>query len=64
MILGGSRKFHFNTKLLNQEDLDKILAIEIQKEKLLKQKLGTYELDEYIEAQTTVETPEEQNENR
>ena len=44
--------------------LYKVQAIEIQKEKLLKQKLGTYELDEYIEAQTTVETPEEQNENR
>jgi hypothetical protein len=44
--------------------LYKVQAIEIQKEKLLKQKLGTYELDEYIEAQTIVEIPEEQNENR
>jgi hypothetical protein len=44
--------------------LYKVQAIEIQKEKLLKQKLGTYELDEYIEAQAIVEIPEEQNENR
>jgi hypothetical protein len=32
--------------------LYKVQAIEIEKEKLLRQKLGTYELDDYIEAQT------------
>lgn len=37
----------------------KVQAVQIQKEKLLKQKLGTYEVDDYIEAQTIdqVETP-------
>lgn len=33
------------------EIIDKVQAIENQREKLLKQKLGTYEVDEYIEAQ-------------
>jgi len=31
--------------------ISKVQSIETQREKLLKQKLGTYELDEYIEAQ-------------
>ena len=34
------------------EIIDKVQAIENQREKLLKQKLGTYEVDDYIEAQT------------
>lgn len=33
------------------EIIDKVQAIENQRDKLLKQKLGTYEVDEYIEAQ-------------
>lgn len=37
------------------EIIDKVQSIESQREKLLKQKLGTYELDEYIEAQTVAE---------
>jgi len=44
--------------------LYKVQSIEIEKEKLLRQKLGTYELDEYIEAQTIDGESEEQNENR
>jgi hypothetical protein len=32
--------------------IDKVQAIENQRDKLLKQKLGTYEVDDYIEAQT------------
>lgn len=32
--------------------ISKVQSIETQREKLLKQKLGTYELDEYIEAQS------------
>ena len=31
--------------------LYKVQSIQIEKEKLLKQKLGTYELDEYIDSQ-------------
>lgn len=34
------------------EIIDKVQSIETQRDKLLKQKLGTYEVDEYIEAQT------------
>jgi antitoxin component HigA of HigAB toxin-antitoxin module len=33
------------------EILHKVQSIQIEKEKLLRQKLGTYELDEYIESQ-------------
>jgi hypothetical protein len=44
--------------------LYKVQAIEIEKEKLLRQKLGTYELDDYIEAQTIDGESKEQNENR
>ena len=32
--------------------LYKVQAVQIQKEKMLRQKLGTYELDDYIEAST------------
>jgi len=39
--------------------ISKVQNIEIQREKLLKQKLGTYELDEYIEAQT-IDTNQEE----
>jgi hypothetical protein len=35
--------------------IDKVQAIENQRDKLLKQKLGTYEVDDYIEAQTVSE---------
>jgi antitoxin component HigA of HigAB toxin-antitoxin module len=35
--------------------LYKVQSIQIEKEKLLKQKLGTYELDEYIESQVVEE---------
>jgi len=37
----------------------KVQAVQIQKEKILRQKLGTYEVDDYIEAQTInqLETP-------
>jgi hypothetical protein len=35
--------------------IDKVQAIENQRDKLLKQKLGTYEIDDYIEAQTVSE---------
>ncbi len=37
------------------EIIDKVQAIENQRDKLLKQKLGTYEVDDYIEAQTVSE---------
>lgn len=37
------------------EIIDKVQAIENQRDKLLKQKLGTYEIDDYIEAQTVSE---------
>lgn len=37
------------------EIIDKVQSIENQREKLLKQKLGTYEIDDYIEAQTVNE---------
>ncbi len=37
------------------EIIDKVQAIENQRDKLLKQKLGTYEVDDYIEAQTVNE---------
>lgn len=37
------------------EIIDKVQAIENQRDKLLKQKLGTYEVDDYIEAQTVFE---------
>lgn len=37
------------------EIIDKVQSIESQREKLIKQKLGTYEIDEYIEAQTVEE---------
>jgi hypothetical protein len=35
--------------------LHKVQAVQIEKEKLLKKKLGTYEVDDYIEAQTIKE---------
>jgi hypothetical protein len=35
--------------------LYKVQSIQIEKDKLLKQKLGTYELDEYIESQVIEE---------
>jgi hypothetical protein len=40
------------------EIIDKVQSIESQREKLIKQKLGTYEVDEYIEAQTVEEDGE------
>ena len=32
--------------------VDKVRSIEIEREKLIKKKLGTYEKDDYIDAQT------------
>lgn len=39
--------------------IDKVQSIETQREKLLKQKLGTYEIDDYIEAQELMQDNEE-----
>jgi hypothetical protein len=41
------------------EIIEKVQSIENQREKLLKQKLGTYEIDEYIEASTVEEIEDE-----
>ena len=35
------------------EIINKVQSIDIQREKIIKQKLGTYEIDEYIESQET-----------
>lgn len=44
------------------EIIDKVQSIENQREKLLKQKLGTYEIDDYIEASTVEEIETEKDE--
>jgi hypothetical protein len=41
--------------------LYKVQSIELEREKLLKKKLGIYEIDEYIEAQEIKEIEDEEN---